>query len=87
MHFNEQNSVEHFIIHQLTGLNLNSVNGNMVADDGVLYEDETKWRYVQSELLHRELTDVLAEQELKQALCRLNPDIAAQPERADEVIH
>ena len=87
MPFNEQNSVEHFIIHQLTGLNLNSVYGNMVEDDGVLYEDETKWRYVQPELLHRELTDVLAEQELKQALCRLNPDIAAQPERADEVIH
>lgn len=87
MPFNEQNSVEHFIIHQLTGLNLNSVHGNMVEDDGVLYEDETKWRYVQPELLHRELTDVLAEQELKQALCRLNPDIAAQPERADEVIH
>lgn len=87
MHFNEQNSVEHFIIHQLTGLNLNSVHGNMVEDDGVVYEDETKWRYVQPELLHRELTDVLAEKELKQALCRLNPDIATQPERADEVIH
>ena len=59
MHFNEQNSVEHFIIHQLTGLNLNSVHGNMVEDDSVLYEDETKWRYVQPEFLHRELRKVL----------------------------
>jgi hypothetical protein len=30
---------------------------------------------------------VFVEKELKEALCRLNPDIAANPDRADEVIH
>ena len=30
MEFNEQNTVEHFIIHQLTGVNLNAVHGNLV---------------------------------------------------------
>ena len=58
----------------------------MVAEEHVEY-DTVKWRYVQSELLQREITDVLLEKELTTALCRLNPEIAAQPERADEVIH
>ena len=30
MTFNELNSVEHFIIHNLTGVNLNNVRGGMV---------------------------------------------------------
>jgi type I restriction enzyme R subunit len=85
--FNELNAVEHFIIHKLTGVNLNHVNGNLAKEDAVAYSDNTKWRFVQPELLYRELTDVLADQELRDALCRLNPDIALKPERADEVIH
>ena len=87
MNFNEQNSIEHFIIHQLTGFNLNDVQNSTVKEGPVPYSDDVKWRYVQPELLYRELTDVLAENELKQALCRLNPDISTQPDRADEVIH
>jgi len=83
--FNELNSVEHFIIHYLTGVNLNNVRGGMVKAEPVGYGD-AKWKYVQSELLQREITDVLVEKELTEALCRLNPEIAAQPERADEVI-
>ncbi len=35
MAFNEQNSVEHFIIHQLSGINLNAVKGNLVKEDEV----------------------------------------------------
>jgi type I restriction enzyme, R subunit len=87
MSFNELNTVEHFIIHYLTGVNLNAIQGNTVKEIPVTYGDEVKWRYVQPELLNRELTDVLAESELKPALCRLNPEIAALPERAEEVIH
>lgn len=83
--FNELNSVEHFIIHNLTGVNLNNVRAGMVKEEPVGYGD-AKWKYVQSELLQREITDVLVEKELIDALCRLNPEIAAQPERADEVI-
>lgn len=37
MAFNEQNTVEHFIIHQLTGVNLNPMQGNVVKDSGCLF--------------------------------------------------
>ena len=86
MAFNEQNSVEHFIIHQLTGINLNAVHGNMVKEDSVDY-DSVKWKYVQADILQRDITDVFVEKELVEALCRLNPDIAAHPDKAHEVIH
>ncbi len=85
MTFNERNSVEHFIIHNLTGVNLNNERGGMVKEESVGYGD-VKWKYVQSKLLQREITDVLVEKELIDALCRINPEIAAQPEFADEVI-
>lgn len=86
MAFNEQNTVEHFIIHQLTGVNLNAIKGNTVQEEDVEY-DTVKWQYIQADLLNRDITDVFVESELKEALCRLNSDIAAQPDKADEVIH
>jgi len=85
MTFNELNSVEHFIIHNLTGVNLNNAHGGLVKEESVGYGD-LKWEYIQSELLQREITDVFVEKELADALCRINPEIAAQPEFADEVI-
>lgn len=53
MAFNEQNTVEHFIIHQLTGVNLNAVQGNLVKEDAVEYEGGVKWKYIQADLLQR----------------------------------
>lgn len=87
MTFNEQNSVENFIIHQLTGVNLNNFQAGAVDEDPVTYVDEAHWRYVQPDLLDRELTDVLWEKELIESLCRLNPSIKSNPDRAEEVIH
>ncbi|MBX7154235.1 MAG: HsdR family type I site-specific deoxyribonuclease [Bacteriodetes bacterium] len=87
MAFNEQNTVEHFIIHQLTGVNLNAVQGNVAKEESVNYNDGVQWKYVQPEVLQRDITDVLVEKELKEALCRLNPDITQNPDRAEEVIH
>lgn len=87
MAFNELNSVEHFVIHRLTGVNLGRVKAGNVVQDEVAAYDSVQWKYVQSELLHREFTDVLLEKELKEALCRLNPDIDHNPDFADEVIH
>ncbi|MCF8425206.1 MAG: HsdR family type I site-specific deoxyribonuclease [Bacteroidia bacterium] len=87
MSFNEQNTVEHFIIHHLTGINLNAIKGNMVNEDPVEYGDPVKWKFVQAELLKRDIAEVFVEKDLKEALCRLNPDIDAQPDKADEVIH
>ncbi len=87
MAFNELNSVEYFIIHQLTGINLNQVQHGMVKEEAAPYVNNAKWKYVQPELLPREITDVFLEKELKESLIRLNPAIAANPERAEEVIH
>jgi len=44
------------------------------------------WAYVHGPSLERGTADVLLESVLAGALVRLNPDIAAQPDRADEVI-
>ena len=87
MAFNEQNSVEHFIVHQLSGVNLNAVKSGIVKEYPVSYGNDVKWRYVQSELLRRDVTEVFLERELKDALIRLNPAIAANPDKADEIIH
>jgi type I restriction enzyme R subunit len=45
------------------------------------------WAYVHGPSLERSTSDVLLEPVLAGALKRLNPDIAAQPDRADEVIY
>jgi type I restriction enzyme R subunit len=82
MAFNELNSVEHFIIHQLSGVNLNS---SELQEPKVGYG--TQWHYKSAAELNRSVNEVLIEQELKDALIRLNPEIYAKPELADEVIY
>lgn len=83
MSFNEINSVENFVIKTMTGVNLNETS--------TLYEPMSsygaQWIYTPASELPREITEVLIETELKKALVKLNPEIAALPERADEVIY
>ncbi len=45
------------------------------------------WTYVDRDTLPRQQQDVLVESDLREALVRLNPTIAARPERADEVLY
>nr|WP_201745756.1 HsdR family type I site-specific deoxyribonuclease [Xylella taiwanensis] len=45
------------------------------------------WRYVAAAAVPRQLQEVLVEPWVREALIRLNPDIAAQPDHADEVLH
>jgi len=45
------------------------------------------WTYIPSEELPRDFSDVLVEPMVKAALIRLNPEIAEEPSRADEVIY
>jgi type I restriction enzyme, R subunit len=83
MSFTELNSVENYIIHQLTGINLNQ---------GSLAETPLKpyganWQFQSPEQLGRGINEVLVESYLKEALIRLNPEIEAKPELADEVIY
>ncbi len=82
MSFNELNSVEHFIIHQLTGLDLNAMK---VSESRAGYG--LQWQYKKSDELQRGVNEILVETELKDALMRLNPEIAVNPELADEVIY
>ncbi|MDC7997025.1 type I restriction endonuclease subunit R [Gilvibacter sediminis] len=82
MSFNELNSVEHYIIHQLSGVNLNAQEVNEAPLGGNAY-----WVYKTPEQLGRSVNEVLVENELKEALIRLNPQITSHPDLADEVIY
>lgn len=82
MSFNEINAVENFVIHTMTGVNLNE--SSMAHEAAAPYG--AQWEYLPATELPREITEVMVETEVKNALVRLNPEIAAQPERADEVI-
>jgi type I restriction enzyme R subunit len=82
MSFTELNAVEHFIIHELSGVNLN----NQTAEEPKSpYGFE--WRYKSSTELNRGVNEVLVEVELREALIRLNPEISQRNELADEVIY
>ncbi len=45
------------------------------------------WKYVPATALARQPNEVFVESMLRDALIRLNPEIAAQPDRADEVLY
>lgn len=49
--------------------------------------EKTGWKYVPAEDLPRQYSDVLVESMVKDALIRLNPVIAEEPSRADEIIY
>lgn len=82
MGFNELNSVEHYIIHELSKVNLNST---VAREQQPTYG--AQWIYQSPEEVGRGVNEVLVEGVLKEALIRLNPDIAVKPELADEVIY
>jgi type I restriction enzyme, R subunit len=69
--FNEQNSVEDFLRNRLTR-----------SDHGGI-----AWKFSSGKELERREEDVLLAKELREALIRLNPDVAARPERVDEVLY
>jgi len=82
--FNEENTVEQMVLDTLCG----SVPESMVAEDPYPYgEAITFWKYIPSENLSRQHSDVFVESMLRDALIRLNPEIQEQPDRADEVLY
>ena len=86
MGFTELNSVEHYIIHKMTGVNLNDAQDyNQVNEPHGQYS--LQWQFQSPEQLGRGVNEVLVESELVKALVRLNPEIEANPNLADEVIH
>ena len=83
MGFTELNSVEHYIIDQMSGVNLNQ--GQVTKDPVKPYGAE--WQFQSPEQLGRGVNEVMVESQVKEALLRLNPEIEAKPELADEVIY
>jgi type I restriction enzyme R subunit len=82
MGFTELNSVEHYIIHQISGINLNTNTASATVGSY-----SVQWQYQSPEQLGRGVNEVLVESVLVSALIRLNPEIEANPNLADEVIH
>tara|TARA_R110000851_G_scaffold243845_2_gene396643 strand:- start:5870 stop:6166 length:297 start_codon:yes stop_codon:yes gene_type:complete len=79
---NEENTVEQMVLDTLCG----GVTSNRVGKEPASYGGEIKsWRFVAAEALPRQHSEVLVESMLRDALIRLNPEIKAQPDRADEV--
>ena len=67
-------------------MNLNEVSAGNAVEETIPAYDSVKWRYVPSDQLGRDITEVLLEKELKESLCQLNPDIDRNPEHAEEVV-
>ena len=85
MTFNELNTIEPYLIHKLTGIQLN-------PESNILRESPSKeygysWEYKSFEQLNRKTTDILVEDILREKLIELNPEIATNPERVDEVLY
>ncbi len=79
MIFSELNTVEHYIIHNLSGVNLNNNSSKFNLKTH-------KWTYKDSDSINRKIDDVLIELEIKKALKRLNPEINQTSDFADQVI-
>lgn len=90
MSFNESNTVEAYIRDLLAG-SVEAVPANTVQEPPhASYGPSPKgigWRYASPAEVPRQIQEVLIEPWLRDALLRLNPEIAAQPDRADEVLY
>jgi len=89
MSFTESNTVEQMILDSASvkakGLREEPLfNSKDLQKD---HPDITKWIYLDEKKVPRQVEDVLVEKWVKQAIVNLNPEIAKQPERADEVIY
>jgi len=93
MTFNESNTVEQMILDavaKIGGLGQKNLRENSPPGWGDSLGGEFKpahWGYLPAAQVPRQSGDVMVEPWLREALLRLNPGIAAQPDRADEVIY
>jgi len=89
MAFNESNTVEAYVRDLLAGP-VKAVPANTAQEPQASYGTGPKgigWRYVAPAEVPRQIQEVLVEPWLREALIRLNPEIVAQPDRADEVLY
>ncbi|WP_321492540.1 hypothetical protein [uncultured Desulfobacter sp.] len=87
MTFNEMNTIENALRDHLAGRPVSEQTG-MVAEETTEYiagSQDLKWKYVHGEnlILHgKQPQDVFVDTWLKEALCRLNKPLAANPDLA-----
>ncbi|TLX20764.1 type I restriction endonuclease subunit R [Thermomonas fusca] len=89
MSFTESNTVEAYVRDLLTGPT-KAVPANTVQEPQSSYGPSPRgigWRYAAPAEVPRQIQEVLVEPWLRDALIRLNSEIAAQPDRADEVLY
>lgn len=87
--FNEANTVEAYVRDLLAGP-INAGATNTVRESQTSYGPSPKgigWRYAAPAEVPRQIQEVLVVPWLREALIRLNPEIAANPDRADEVLY
>jgi type I restriction enzyme R subunit len=87
--FNESNTVEAYVRDLLAGP-IKATPANTVREPLPSYGPSPKgigWRYAAPAEVPRQIQEVLVEPWLRDALIRLNPEIASQPDRADEVLY
>ncbi len=87
--FNESNTVEAYVRDLLAGP-IQAAPVNTAQEPQASYGTSPKgigWRYAAPAEVPRQMQEVLVEPWLRDALIRLNPEIAEQPDRADEVLY
>jgi type I restriction enzyme R subunit len=93
MSFTESNTVEQMILDavgKVTGAQPSVVRESPPPGRGDSLGGEfrpSRWDYVPAAKIPRQTGDVMVEAWVREALIKLNPEIAAQPDRADEVIY
>jgi type I restriction enzyme R subunit len=87
MTFTEANTVEAFVRDRLCG----GITHLTAAGPGLArrlaHVSGLGWHFLAPQNLRRQPHDVLVNDDVREALVRLNPQIAAQPDRADDVIY
>ncbi|TJZ67132.1 type I restriction endonuclease subunit R [Chitiniphilus eburneus] len=89
MSFTESNTVEAYVRDLLAGP-IKAAPANTAQEPQAPYGPSPKgigWRYAAPAEVPRQIQEVLVEPWLREALIHLNPEIAAQPDRADEVLY
>lgn len=83
-YFNEENTAEQMVLDTLCG----KIAAHVIKEPQPQYEPASpRWRFIGADQLPRQHSDILVESMLREALIRLNPEIKAQPDRADEVLY
>ncbi len=86
--FNEANSVEDYVRDLLCGKQDAAVREPLFKGATLpAMAHGLGWQFIAADQLPRTFNDVLIEAHLRQALIRLNPEIAEKPDRTDEVIY